>query len=125
MDVLERVRFTDHHGHRWLFRANVVSGLPESADQCWLQVTFPAVDIHTGELENQRGRKWLVSPFATDSEIVFTALAAVKMALHHKAHESFLVDGQRLVAPHVDAFALADAVTHELPQDARQHLDPA
>lgn len=85
----------------------------------YLQWRFTAIDCKTGEPEIQHGRKWYISSFATKSEIVFTALAAVKMAELHELHETFLYKGRPLVNPHVDV----DALTAVRQEDARQHLD--
>lgn len=58
--------------------------------------------------QQHRGRKWYVSPHATDSEIVQTALMAVIAAEEHEAREHFLVDGQAIFGPHHDVNALID-----------------
>lgn len=115
-NVLSRITFCDHLGEAWTFKVDTFT----NSVAHYIQACFYALDVETGTKEQQRGRKWYISDFATDSEIVFTCLAAVKMALQHEMHESFLVDGHRLVDPHVDAFELAARV---FSQDARQHLE--
>lgn len=122
-------------GTPWRFAVQKVRGTSDEDGQVYIQARFYALDAETGQKEEQRGRKWLVSEYATDSEIVLTMLAAVKMAVQHEVHEAFKVhlyaDGDRdrplgagrVVEPHVDVFALAAANTFDLPKDARQHLD--
>lgn len=108
-DIVSVVDYKD-----WTFRV----GLMEEG--FFLQVRFWEKDIDTQEPALQSGRKWYISRFATKSEIVFTCLAAVKMAELHELHERFTYKGKRLVDPHVDVESLIQANVN---QDARQHLD--
>lgn len=81
-----------------------------------LQVCFRAnVEEHGAPttIDTVRGRKWYVSSFTTDSEIVQTALKAVLTALEHEARENFLFDGRAVFGPHYRVERL-----HELASDA-------
>lgn len=62
----------------------------------FLQVVFnfPTQELH--------GRKWYLSEFMPDDEIMKTAYGAFKMAVEHEAMEAFKVDGIILFNPHVD-----------------------
>jgi len=53
----------------------------------------------------QRARKWYVSPFSTETEIVETAFKAVKTSMMHVVKEHFAYKGRRVYSPHfqVDA----------------------
>lgn len=53
------------------------------------------------------GRKWYISEYATDSEVVQTALLAALQFEEHEAREAFRFDGERIYGPHIDAISLA------------------
>lgn len=59
--------------------------------------------------EKQHGRKWYISPHATRSEILQTALAAVLAFEEHEARECFRFRGNRLYGPHIAFEALERA----------------
>jgi hypothetical protein len=69
-----------------------------------LQLIFVFQDSQSGELEEQRCRKWYVSPHSTDTEVLRTAYKACEAALLHELDEFFLVDGQQIHSPHIDVF---------------------
>jgi hypothetical protein len=48
----------------------------------------------------QKARKWYVSPFSTESEIVRTAYKAVMTSLEHRLGEHFRYRGQKVYSPH-------------------------
>ena len=73
----------------------------------FLQVQFPSIDFVTGMEEVQKGRKWMLSPHMTQSEIVTTALKAVLTAEEHEARENFRYRGAMIFGPHIDVNALA------------------
>lgn len=58
-------------------------------DGFFVQIEYEEPDIKTGVLELQRGRKWYVSRFATDSEIVQTLLSAALASAEHQVREHF------------------------------------
>lgn len=61
------------------------------------------------EGEIQTGRKWYVSQYAVDSEIIQTALLATKVFEEHETRESFRFDGARIFNPHIDIKAQREA----------------
>lgn len=71
-----------------------------------LQVQFYATDTE-GTLRLQSGRKWYVSPHATQSELVQTMLKAVLTATEHEVREKFLYRGKPIFGPHFDVNCLA------------------
>ncbi len=79
----------------------------------YLQVRFPA------DGENWTGRKWVISPHATKSEIVQTALKAVLTAEEHEAREHFKYRGRAIFGPHYDVDFLAGYCDLPVAQDAR------
>lgn len=48
----------------------------------------------------QGGRKFYISDYATDEEILRTCFLAVKLFEEHEINETFLVDGERFLNPH-------------------------
>lgn len=57
--------------------------------------------------EEQRSRKWYISPFMTDSEIVRTVFLAVQQAEMHEVAERFTYLSARIFDPHMDYNMLA------------------
>ena len=92
-DIVKDVQFRD-----WMFRTDVLG------NGFTLQVQFvvpgPTMDTI------QSGRKWYVSRFSTDGEVVQTALKAVLTALEHEAREVFTYKGHAIFGPHFSIDAL-------------------
>lgn len=53
-----------------------------------------------GYRTEQRGRKFYISPYMTDEEIVRTFALAVKVFEEHEANEWLKLDGERVLNPH-------------------------
>jgi hypothetical protein len=94
-------------------------------DGYFVQIEYDEPDIRTNEMALQRGRKWYVSPYATESEIVQTCLAAVLASAEHQAREHFgyaPAEGERpkaIFAPHYAADALYGIAGNPESYDAR------
>jgi hypothetical protein len=86
----------------------------------FLQLTYSAVCTkevgteleHTSEEKEWHGRKWYLSEFMTDDEVIKTCYGAFKMCVEHEIMESFKVDGKILFNPHVNYLDLLD-VSHK------------
>lgn len=65
----------------------------------FLQVTYEAPCTKTGELKVWSGRKWYLSKYMTDDEVVKTAYVAFESAIKHETMEGFKVDGIILFNP--------------------------
>lgn len=91
----------------------------EDGERLYLQVTFVEEDFATGEQGTQRGRKWLLSPFMTKSEVVTTAFKACITAEEHEAREKFRYKGKMIFGPHIDVDALAETVGKKANLDMR------
>jgi hypothetical protein len=86
----------------------------------FLQVQFLAKD-NTDPFDvswsKQKGRKWYISRFATDAEVVQTALKATLSAQEHEVREQFLYKGKAIFGPHLNLERLLavanDTVTRE------------
>lgn len=73
----------------------------------YLQWSFMAPDYTDGDKPTAwKSRKWYLSPFMTESEVVQTALAAALMAEEHEAREAFAYKGKRLFNPHISIEAM-------------------
>lgn len=84
--------------------------LSESGSRPWLQIRFQAPDLVTREIEEQHGRKWMLSPHMTKSEVVNTAFKAYLAAVEHEAREAFRYDGACIYGPHFDVDKMAHFV---------------
>lgn len=91
----------------------------------YIQIEYDEPDIITGELEVQRGRKWYISPHATESEIVQTMLRAALDSAEHQVREHFgyIKAGETIpkliYGPHFDKDALYDICGKAASYDAR------
>jgi hypothetical protein len=88
---------------RLLDRVEYKSGewvLTHNGECVFIQHTQPVVCINSGNREWQRGRKFYISPYMTDEEILRTAFLSVKLFEEHEINENFLVDGERFLNPH-------------------------
>jgi len=65
-----------------------------------LQVQYMEEDIDTWKVELQKARKWYVSPYSTETEIVETAFKACRTSMDHVLKEHFLYKGRRVYSPH-------------------------
>jgi hypothetical protein len=67
----------------------------------FVQICYEDRCVDTEKVEWQNGRKWYVSPHATDGEVVQTLLKAAITSAEHNVRERFLVDGVRAFGPHL------------------------
>lgn len=99
--ILEDVTYP---GYR--FKTGVMS------DGYFIQVEYDEPCVDTGQMKEQRGRKWYVSSHATRGEVVQTVLKAVLTSAEHRVREHFTYRGRRVFGPHFDLdqlVALCDA----------------
>ena len=112
VEILNEISYLD-----WEFRVD------EMGNGYFIQVLFNAPDIHTGTIEQQRGRKWYVSPYSSDSEIVQTVFLAIMVAEEHERRENFRFNNEMIFGPHYSSLALAEFASRgDEVEDARQHL---
>lgn len=78
----------------------------------YLQWSFVGPCAVTGIHELQSCRKWWLSEFMTDGELVQTAFEAAKVAEEHECREFFLYKGIRIFGPHIRLDALMQAAEH-------------
>jgi len=96
-EILRDVRYP---GHCWR--------VAPFGDGVYLQISYMEPDVETGEFAAQRGRKWYISPHATRSEVVQTALKAALTSAKHRVREHFLYKGKRIFGPHFDPEQLCE-----------------
>lgn len=77
-------------------------------DQPYVQIQFDAPDSFTKVVERQYCRKWKLSRFMTDSEIVRTVYKAIEAAVLHEMQEDFKFDGESVFRPHYDIYKLLE-----------------
>lgn len=90
----------------------------EKGDGFLLQLRYDEPDVDTGRMTEQHGRKWYISQYATDSEIIRTALKACITSAEHRVREHFYYRNQRVFGPHIDIHKLLSS-SPSLWQDGR------
>lgn len=95
-EVLDQVSFQDR---KFL--------LIEKQDGFLVQMSYlePDIDKPGSEPIEQKTRKWYISPYMTESEIVETCFAMVCRSQMHIAGEYFQYRGRRVYSPHFDVNA--------------------
>ena len=83
-------------------------------DRIYLQVQYESKCTKTGKLDTWKGRKWYLSEFMTDDEVVKTAYCAFEAAVKHEVMEGFKVDGKILFNPHMNFEALLSISDKEI-----------
>lgn len=90
-DIVGRVVFKD----RWFV-------VMAKGDGFLLQMRYKEEDVVTGILAEQHTRKWYISRYATESEIVQTALKCVLTSQEHIGREGFFYRGVKVYGPHLN-----------------------
>jgi len=71
-------------------------------NRTYLQVVYHAPCTKTGINQEWKGRKWYLSEYMTQDEVVKTAYVAFKMAVEHEVMEGFKFAGTIVFNPHVN-----------------------
>lgn len=71
----------------------------------YVQVRYTEPDVDTGMMGVQHARKWYISPYATETEIVETCYAAIRRSFEHVIGEHFTYQGRRIYSPHFEVSA--------------------
>ncbi len=88
----------------------------------YLQIEWNDEDNYNpGQPYRSKGRKWLISPYMTRSELVLTAWKAVLTAVEHEIREQFTYNGRTIMHPHVDV----DVLWRSAAQSSDVRPDPA
>lgn len=97
----------------------------EKGDGYLLQMSYMEEDVvnpGTGAVE-QKTRKWYVSPYMTESELVETCWAMVVRSQMHVTAEHFMYKGRRVYSPHFDVNARIQLCDEER-FDCREPIEP-
>jgi hypothetical protein len=84
-----------------------------------LGARYQEADVHTGEMCRQVTRKWYISPHATKSEIIQTALKLCLTSMEHRTREHFRYKNVAVFGPHFDVDKVYDLCSTEI----SVHLD--
>jgi len=76
----------------------------------YVRVSAWREDAQTGEASPQNGRKWRLSEYAVENEVVQTVFAAISAWEEHERREKFRYLGQKVFSPHLDLGKLATAL---------------
>lgn len=102
-DIVDNVQLDDF-GH---FLVKFYEGSNDRV--IYIQHAYSRLDAVTGEMGWGYGRKWHVSPYATESEIVLTCLKAAITDAEHEVREGFRYKGYPIFQPHQSVDALVQA----------------
>lgn len=95
--ILSHVTYKDWSIH--------VGGQESSDGRLYLQVRFVADCSVTGRPAEQRCRKWWLSKYMTETELVDTAFKAIQAAELHESAHMFKYQGWDIYNPHVSVSA--------------------
>jgi len=90
-------------------------------DNYYIQLRYIEPCIITGEPGLQSGRKWYVSRWSAENEVVQTVLKAALTSAEHMVREHFYYKGVRIFNPHLSLAALTELANH--PTEARPPTD--
>lgn len=85
----------------------------------WIFMERDSTKPEDESLYEQHCRKWYVSKFSTETEVIRTAWLAAQQAELHECAESFLFDGSRIFDPHTNYINLANYMSNAQ-QDIRE-----
>jgi len=85
-----------------------------NGSRVYIQLGYWSRCCKTGNEENWKSRKWYLSEFMTDDEIIKTCYSAFRMCIEHEILEGFKVDGKILFNPHINFEKLLEISTEEV-----------
>ena len=102
VEISERIRYKN-----WEIR--ITSNHPNGG--WFLQVVFDAVDRDPNSdaiksMQQQRGRKWYMSQYMSEDEVVRTVFKAIMTAEEHEIREEFTYNNKRIFGPHIEIASL-------------------
>jgi hypothetical protein len=87
---------------------------PREEGRIFLQILYEAPCSKTQEDQIWRGRKFYLSDYMTEDEIIKSVYLAFKLAVEHEIMEGFTVDGKILFNPHVNYESLLTISDNEV-----------
>lgn len=82
------------------------------------QIRFKDADINTGEMMWQHCRKWFISSWSTETEVVRTVYKAIFAAEEHEICEKFKYKNASIYNPHTPVGVLVNRL-HGVTMDER------
>lgn len=95
---------------------------PNGRGRIFIQASYEAPCTKSGQPERWKGRKFYLSDYMLEQEIIFTAYLAFKQAIEHETMEGFKIDGIILVNPHVNYNRLLEISQDEVKREALNEL---
>lgn len=86
----------------------------ENVGRVYLQIVYTAPCTNENIVQEWKGRKWYLSKFMTNDEIIKTCYVAFKSAVEHEIMEGFKVDNTILFNPHTNFEALLSVSSKEI-----------
>ena len=83
-------------------------------ERLFIQIMYKSKCNKTGKLEKWRGRKWYLSKYMTEDEVVKTIYSAFEACVKHEVMEGFKVDNIILFNPHVNFEELLKVSNREI-----------
>lgn len=75
----------------------------------FLQIYQNTICNRTGQPYKEGGRKWDLSKYMTESEVVFTVWKALVTFIEHETREQFTYKGHKIFDPHISVNSLIKA----------------
>lgn len=72
------------------------------AGRVYIQLSYKAPCTKGQAKDEWKGRKWYLSQYMTDDEIIKTVYSAFEACVKHEIMEGFTVDGKVLFNPHIN-----------------------
>ncbi len=91
-------------------------------ERIYLQVCYTSPCTKTGEMLEWKGRKYYLSEYMTDDEVIKTAYVAFEQAVKHEVMEGFKVDDIILFNPHINFEELLKVSHKEVKREDTSHL---
>jgi hypothetical protein len=96
----------------WIFK------VIEKNNLYFLVISVTNLNTKTNKSFTWNSRKWYLSPYMTDSEVVQTVFLAVKTAEEHELRENFKYKEELIFGPHINVNYLVTVSRFE-PEDKR------
>lgn len=77
-------------------------GNGEKESRTYIQISYESMCNKTHTVDTWKGRKFYLSEYMTQDEVIKTAYAAFEAAIKHEVMEGFKVDGIILFNPHIN-----------------------
>jgi hypothetical protein len=84
----------------------------------YIQVQYTATCNKTGFTDKWHGRKWYLSEYMTDDEVIKTCYVACEAVVKHEIMEGFKVDDIILFNPHINYEKLLEISDYEVKRDS-------